>query len=448
MSADLLEAARGQADQAEVFEASSDSAEVRFANGAVKNAVARESSGVSVRAIKDGKLGFAGARDTSSEGQLKLLSNVSNSISVGDDARLEFPAAAEQPVDAAALAIDDAETRALGIPQLAALGQKTLDTLKERHPDFVFDATVRRGVGKTHLRNTAGVDAEESYTSFSFSVEANRTRDEDVLMDWVYTGGPAVSGVDLDRLVDDLSRRLTWCETIVELKPGTMPVLFSPEGALVLWGPLASALNGKTVMQETSPLREKLGQTILDPRISLTDDGLLPGASGSSRFDDEGLPRRRTALIEEGVLKSFVHDLETARATGQEPTGNGERGGVMGKPGPGFSNLVVAGGDTSWRDMLKGIDYGLLLHSVIGMGQGNTLPGNISNPVELAFLIEGGEVKGRVKDVSIAGNIYELLGPKHLAGLSSEVEQVYGSYRLPWVLINDMNVVGKASATD
>ena len=443
---DLLEAARNQADQAEVFEASSDSAEVRFANGVVKNAVARESSGVSVRAIKGGKLGFAGARDVSDAGRAKLLENVASSIGVGDEATIAFPPAAAAPVDAAALKIDDAETRALGIPELAELGKQALATLQARHPEFVFDATVRRGIGQTRVRNTAGVDASESYTTFSFSLEANKTSDEDVLMDFVYAGGPARGGVDVDAVVDSLSQRLRWCERVVTLRPGAMPVLFTPEGGLLLWGPLCAALNGKTVMQETSPLRAKLGQTILDPRVTVVDDGLLAGAMGSSRFDDEGLPRRRTPLIEQGVLKSFVHDLETAQATGQPPTGNGERGGVMGKPGPSFSNLVVTGGAQPWQDMLQGIEYGLLVHSVMGMGQGNTLPGNVSNPVELGFLIENGEVKGRVKDVSIAGNIYELLGPDHFGGFSQEVLPVYGSYRLPWIQINGMNVVGKSAA--
>ncbi|HBP18075.1 MAG TPA: hypothetical protein DEA08_09820, partial [Planctomycetes bacterium] len=174
--------------------------------------------------------------------------------------------------------------------------------------------------------------------------------------------------------------------------------------------------------------------------------GLLTGALGSSAFDDEGIPRRTRSLIEDGVLRGFVHSLETAQSCGHEPTGNGERGGATARPEPGFSNVLVRGGEQSWRELLGSIEYGVLCHRVMGMGQGNTLPGTFSNPLDLAFLIEGGEVKGRIKDASIAGNVYELLADERLGGLSQEVEPVGGSAFLPWLRIEDVNLVGKNQA--
>ncbi|MEZ6188294.1 MAG: metallopeptidase TldD-related protein [Planctomycetota bacterium] len=325
------------------------------------------------------------------------------------------------------------------------MGAQVFGELSRLHPDVVFEGKVRRSAGSHALTNSAGCSFEERYTGFSISVEANRTRDEDVLLDFVYTGAPSAGAVDPQALVARLSQRLRWAERTVDFRPGEVPVVFSPEGSLLLWRPLLQALNGTTVMLGTSPLRERLGDTILDPRVTLVDDGRLPGALGSAAFDDEGVPRQRTPLVESGVLESFVHDLDSATRTGQRPTGNAQRGGALSQPSPGFTNVVVAGGDRPQAELIREIDYGLLVHSVIGMGQGNTLPGNFSNPIDIAFLIEGGEVVGRVKDVSIAGNVYELLGPKHLLAFSREVEPVYGTYRLPWVFVQGVNVVGKAS---
>lgn len=441
---ELLERVRGRVDQAEVFSASSDLAEVRFQNAAVKGAMARESSGLAVRAIKGGRIGFAGSRDVSSGGLARLVEHVESSLGVGDEARIRFPAGAPAAVDEAALATHDPATAALPVPELVRLGQEVLARLRERHPGFVFDATVRRSQGTHALVNSAGARLEERGTSVSIGVEANRTRDDDVLMDYAWAGAPARAGLDPDQLVEQLSQRLSWASQLVPLRPGRLPVLFDPEGSLLLWSPLLGALSGKTVMQGTSPLRERRGQLVLDPRVTVVDDPLLPGGLGSSRWDDEGLPRRRTPLFEAGVLRSFVHDLETAEATGQAPTGHGERGGVLGQPGPGFTNLVVTPGERALDELLRGVDYGLLVHSVIGMGQGNTLPGTFSNPVDVAFLIEKGQVVGRVKDVSLAGNAYQMLSPAHLAGFSRERRAVYGSYHLPWVLLQDVNVVGKA----
>jgi PmbA protein len=441
----LLERLRAKTDSAEVFRASSDGLEVRFTAGQVKGASARESSGLAVRALRGGKLGFAGSRDISAEGLERLELHADHSIDVGDPSQVRFPAPSRAPCAPDALRSHDPATAALGVPELVAFGQAMLAPLRARFPGIMFDAVVRRSVGSTELVNTSGVAVSHARTVFSASVEANRTRDQDVLIDYVSTAAVARAEVDAEALIAPLAQRLAWAETLVELKPGRMPVLFTPPGSLLLWSPLLEALSGKTVMLGTSPLREKRGQTILDPRICLTDDGLLPGALSSAPFDDEGVPKRTSALVAAGVLQGFVHDLETAQATGQAPTGNGERGGVMGRPGPGFSTIVVQGGERSWQELVRGIDRGLLVQTVIGMGQGNTLPGTFSNPVDVAFAIEKGEVVGRVKDLSIAGNIYDLLGPKQLGALSREVESIYGSYRLPWVLVNDVNVVGKGS---
>lgn len=442
---DLLERLRGRVDQAEVFSAGSDGLEVRFTAGRVKTAAARESSGLAVRAIKDGKLGFAGSRDTSVEGVDRLVMFAEHSLDVGDTTPVRFPAQAPAPVDAASLESFDEGTAKLGVAELVAFGQEVMTPLRERFPEVVFDVVVRRAIGHTELVNSVGAEVAHRRTVFSVGVEANRTQDADVLMDYTSVASPARRDVDPKAVIAPLVQRLAWAERTVELKPGRMPVLFTPPGSLVLWGPLLEGLSGKTVMMGTSPLRDKLGQRILDPRVFVTDDGLLVRGLGSSPFDDEGVPRRRTPLVDAGALRSFVHDLETAVATGQEPTGNGERGGVTGKPSPGFSSILVQGGEKTWEELLRGIDRGLLVHSVVGMGQGNTLPGTFSNPIDVAYAIEGGKVTGRVKDVSIAGNVYDLLGPAHLGALSVEVETVYGSYRLPWLQVNDVNVVGKGS---
>lgn len=440
----ILQQLGGDGARAELFRGSFDTLEVKFTGGEVKTALARESSGVGLRVIRDGKLGFVGSRDTSPEGLERLLVNLESSLEVGDAVAFDLPEPQPAPAGADALEEPDAATAALEVADLVAVGKQALAALKERHPKVVYEATVRRSVGQSALRSSRGVTTEDRYTVFSFSVEANRTQDEDVLIDWAYGVGPSRASVDLDALVERLADRLTWSEQTVPFRPGKMPVIFTPSGSLTVWSPVLQALSGKAVMLGTSPLRERVGEQIASPAIRLTDDGLLPGGLGSSAFDDEGVPRRTRHLIEDGVLRGFVHDLETAQATGGAPTGNGERGGATGKPGPGFSNVVLRGGETPWADMLAGVKYGLLVHSVMGMGQGNTLPGNFSNPIDLAFLIEDGQVKGRVKDASIAGNVYTLLSDQ-LGGLSAEVERVGGSYFLPWLKIDDLNVVGKDS---
>jgi PmbA protein len=91
--------------------------------------------------------------------------------------------------------------------------------------------------------------------------------------------------------------------------------------------------------------------------------------------------------------------------------------------------------------MIAGIDHGLLVEDVLGLGQGNIISGAFSNPLSLAFRIERGEIVGRVKNVSIAGNIYELL--RDVAAVSQETLWVYRSFRLPYLLLSEMNVIAQ-----
>jgi PmbA protein len=228
--------------------------------------------------------------------------------------------------------------------------------------------------------------------------------------------------------------------TSADIQSGHMPVLFAPTGALVLGLPLMMGFNGKNVYTGISPMKGKIGDKLFDAKITLLDDATLDGKFGSAAYDDEGVAHRRTVLIGEGVLNSFVYDLKTAAQSGVASTGNGSRG-LFHPPSPSPTNLVFQAGDTPLADMLAGIDEGLLVNDVLGLGQGNVISGAFSNSVSLAFKIEKGEIVGRVKDVSLAGNVYDLL--QDVAAVSQESEWVYTNFHLPYILLPDMNVVAQ-----
>jgi PmbA protein len=219
-----------------------------------------------------------------------------------------------------------------------------------------------------------------------------------------------------------------------------MPVLFAPTGMLALGMPLSGGLNGKNVYKGTSPIADKVGERLFNEKITISDDGTLDGKFASASYDDEGVPRRRNLLIEKGVLKGFIYDLKTAAQSGVESTGNASRS-LFNPPVPSFTNLVMQPGETPLAEILAGIDEGILVENVLGLGQGNTISGAFSNPLALAFKIEKGEIIGRVKDLSIAGNIYDLL--KNITAVSKEAQWVYSTFYAPYVLVPEMNVAGK-----
>jgi PmbA protein len=237
-----------------------------------------------------------------------------------------------------------------------------------------------------------------------------------------------------------LRDKLKLARNVASIRSGRMPVLFSPTGVLVLGLPLIDGLNGKSVYTGTSPLKGKIGEKIFDGKITILDDATIDGKFGSASFDDEGVAHRRNFLVDRGVLRSFLYDLKTAAQSGVPSTGNGARG-LFSPPAPSPTNMLIETGQVPLSRMIAGINEGLIVEEVLGMGQGNIVSGAFSNPVALGFKIEKGEIVGRVKNVSIAGNVYDLL--KNVGAVSREVEWVYNSFNLPSILLPDMNVVAK-----
>ena len=142
--------------------------------------------------------------------------------------------------------------------------------------------------------------------------------------------------------------------------------------------------------------------------------------------------------------RSFWFDLyiilKTAALMDTESTGNGARH-IFSTPSPSPSNLILEAGKTPLSELLAEIERGLLVEHVLGLGQGNTISGAFSNTLGLAYVIAGGEIVGRVKDVSIAGNVYEDL--RAIEAISQETEWVYGGLCLPYILLPELNVVTK-----
>jgi PmbA protein len=171
----------------------------------------------------------------------------------------------------------------------------------------------------------------------------------------------------------------------------------------------------------------------------LLDDPLLPNRPGSATHDDEGVATSSQVFIDKGVLTGYYYDLKSAGEAQTTSTGHGRRS-LTSIPQAGLHNPILLGGEASYQELIADIKEGLLVDSVLGMGQTNILAGAFSNSVNVAYKIENGQITGRVKNVSIAGNIYDLL-KNNLAGLSRETELVYGQVRLPYIRLDGVSTV-------
>jgi len=433
MIMDLMKELTRNAEQVEILNLQTESTTIMFEANQLKSSSVAQTRGTAVRVIRGGRMGFAASSDENAV--MKLASNVLESASYGDSLDFKFPSS----LPAQEVRTYDSKIMELSIPRLVEIGRNILDLILPVEPDARINLNIKRSVQSVKLRNQTGLDISFERSPLNFELEIDRIIGDDVLIIFDIMG--TTEWIDdnlgfVGRLVEQLkmARRLT------TMRSGNMPVLFSPFGALALALPLSQGLNGKNVYKGVSPMRGRVGEKLFDEKITLRDDGTLHGRPGSAPYDDEGIPHKRNVLVENGVLKGFIYDLRTAAKVGVESTGNAERG-LFNQPEPSSTNFIFQPGKTSVKEMIASIDEGILVESLLGLGQGNIISGAFSNPLALAFKIEKGEIVGRVKDLSIAGNVYDLL--KKVEAVSQEAEWVYGTFHAPYVLLPQMNVFTK-----
>jgi PmbA protein len=214
-----------------------------------------------------------------------------------------------------------------------------------------------------------------------------------------------------------------------------VPVVYEARAAASLIGHLASAINGSAVARKTSFLQERLGERIFAAGIAVIDDPLRPRGLRSQPFDAEGVATVRRALVEDGVLTSWVLDCASARELGLKTTGSAHRG-VSSVPSPGVTNLHLAPGKASPRDLIAGITDGLYVTDLIGMGA-NIVTGDYSRGAA-GFWIERGELTHAVSEVTIAGHLSEMFRTL----VPADDLAFRQGINAPTVLVEDMTVAG------
>jgi PmbA protein len=439
----LLEVARRRADGgADALWRRVERTSVAFEWGRLKAAGATEEAGANLRVRHHGRVGVAGttAADVAPD---DLVTRALASAELGEEIDLGFPAS--PPPGSPLPSISTFFDRAAGasLDALIAMGRSLLERLERE--GCQVNVALDRETAQVRVANTSGGAAEYASSGVAVSVDVWRIAGDDVLAVGDSAEAADFPGDDvLAALVASVNTRLDRALRIVAPPEGALPVVFTPSGLSPLMLPVTQALSGKAVLQGISPLGGKVGERAFDARFSLADDPLRAGRPSSRPIDDECVASRRTALVERGVVRGFIYDLETAARARTQSTGNGERG-IFGKPVPGYTNLVlgvgasVSGGAASplGGGLLKDIRDGLLVDELIGVGQGNVIGGAFSHPVALAYRVERGEITGRVKEAAVAGNAYELW---NRVGAFGNDARWAGSRWAPSVLLEGVSV--------
>lgn len=220
-----------------------------------------------------------------------------------------------------------------------------------------------------------------------------------------------------------------------------VPIVFAPEVARSLIGSVFEAASGDGIWRHASFLAGKLGEQIAAKSVTIVDDNAMlletgAGGFGSSPFDGEGLPSRRTLVVEGGVLRNYMLNTYAARKLGMKSTHNASRG-LAGTPGIGCGNLYLEPGKMTPEEMIGGVQAGLYVTSLMGFGT-NIVTGDYSRGAA-GLWIENGEVTHAVEEITIAGNLAEMLN--NVTAIGNDLV-FRGSVASPTLRIDGMTIAG------
>jgi PmbA protein len=215
-----------------------------------------------------------------------------------------------------------------------------------------------------------------------------------------------------------------------------VPIVFDRETARSLLGHLFEAVRGDAIYRSASFLAGKLGQRVAGEGVTVWDDGLRPGGFGSRPFDDEGIPASTTPVVEQGVLRNYLLNSYAARKLKLQTTGNASRG-IAGPPGVGPKNFYLAPGTASPEAIIRSVKDGFYVTELIGFGV-NVVTGDYSRGAA-GLWIENGELAYPVEEVTIAGNLAEML--TRIEAIGSDLE-FRSTLAAPTLLIEGMTLAG------
>src|SRR6202043_3548389 len=222
-----------------------------------------------------------------------------------------------------------------------------------------------------------------------------------------------------------------------KVKTAHVPVVLDPMVANSILGHIFEGVNGDSVYRGASFLAGKLGQKIAGDQVTVIDDGTMVGGFGTAPFDGEGIPTRRTVVIENGVLNSYLMNTYTAKKLGLKTTGNASRG-LAGTPGIGPGNYFLQPGTRTPKQLISEIKEGLYVTEFLGHGA-NLVTGDYSRGAS-GLWISGGEFVDPVEEITVAGNLKEIFF--NISEIANDLE-FRGSVASPTLRVDGLTVGGE-----
>ncbi|MCI0469305.1 MAG: TldD/PmbA family protein [Nitrospirae bacterium] len=403
------------------------------------------SLGYCIRVIRDNRLGFSYSNNPDEYAVVAEKAVESSKYTEPDD-YLAFPkktphsergAVRENDVkifdeQIASLSEERAIASALLIERSAYNEDKRIKKIRKASASF--------NTSDTYIANSRDVEIAYPSTSCSAQIMAIAEDNGESQMGWDYQGSRFFSGVSFDKVGRIAAQRAARLLGASKITPGKRAIIMDNSVVTEFLSVFSAALSAESVQKKKSILADKIGRNVISEKLNIVDSGLLDGMLGSKPFDDEGVRTMKKTLIENGVLKGFLHNTYTAGKEAVVSTGNAVRGGFTGLPSVGPTNLFLEPASNefiiAFDDIIKAAGTGIYVTEAMGMHTANPISGEFSVGVS-GLWIENGEIRYPVKEAVISGNMLDLFRNTALVG---DDMRFYGNIGAPSLLIENIDI--------
>lgn len=423
------------ASMAEVYQAASRRVSADSREGKAEAVGSSTGFGYCLRVIKDGRLGFSYSTDreeAESVAEAALqgaeFTEWDGFLDLPDPRKPLTPKVYDPEVEGAS---EDLAAECAAIVERAAFSEDSRITK-------IRKASVSFSTRDALVLNSKGVCYGFPSTMLSAHIMAVAEEGVESQMGWEVQAGRFLAGVKFEEVGSRAAKRALRMLGARRINATRAPVLLDSLVATEFLSVFASMLSSESVQKKKSMLRGRLGTKVISGLMDVVDDGLLEGGAGTVHVDDEGVPVSRKELINEGVLKGFLHNTRTARKDGVESTGNAVRGGPLSLPGVGPTNLCAStrGEVLSPEEMLPALGRGLHVLDAMGIHTANPVSGDFSIGVS-GLWVDGGRPAYPVKEAVISGNLLAFFSGVQAVG--SDL-RFYGNIGSPSILMGPADI--------
>ncbi|MGL4652099.1 TldD/PmbA family protein [Cetobacterium sp.] len=425
-------------EEFEIYFTSSESETIKVFKGEVDTYSNSQNMGISFRTKVDGKMGYSYTESLEEEDILPLIERAISNGKIIENLDVIETYGEKKEYEKIDSFNPDLENISV---------QEKIDfLLKAEKTALEIDSRIKSvnycmmgsGKGENIIKNSKGLDLYHKGNSIYAYLAVVVQDGESIKNDAAYIVAKNFSDMDPMQLATEAVSKALKKLNSISIESKEYDVIIENDTFADLLGSMSGIFSAEAVQKGVSKFKGKLHEVVANPLVTITDNPHLKDGYGSAPFDAEGVPTKPKNLIENGVLKTYIHNLKTSKKDGVESTGNASKGGYKGTMGISTFNLYLEKGENSFDTLLNKIQNGILITGFSGLHSGlNSISGDFSLATE-GFLIENGVITKPLNQITAAGNFFELL--KNIEFIGDDLKFNLSGVGSPSILIKNISI--------